>query len=72
MVAHTPPPDAPATIGMRTRCWLEVSFNDKRTVRFRVLSRDPATVQAVGTGPMPEHEAAAEDWLDQQSGRSAA
>ena len=38
---------------------IEALFSDNRTVRFRVLSRDPAAVQAVGVGG----PAGARGWL---------
>ena len=50
---------------------LEAIFSDNRTIRFRVLSRDPAAVQAIGI-VAPEHERAIEAWLDTQSGPEAA
>ena len=51
---------------------VEALFSDNRAVRFRVLSRDPAAVQAVGTGPLPEHERVVEAWVDAHSGRRVA
>jgi alpha-beta hydrolase superfamily lysophospholipase len=51
---------------------VEVLFSDNRLVRFRVLSRDPAAVQAVSDEALPEHEKAVEAWLDRQSGRDVA
>ena len=50
---------------------VEVLFSDSRLVRFRVLSRDPAAVQAVGAEALPEHERVVEAWLDRLSGREA-
>jgi alpha-beta hydrolase superfamily lysophospholipase len=51
---------------------VEALFSDNRLVRFRVLSRDPAAVQAVGTGPLPEHERVVEAWLEAHGGRRVA
>ena len=51
---------------------VEALFSDNRTVRFRVLSRDPAAVQAVADEALPEHEKAVERWLDAHSGRRSA
>lgn len=38
-------------------------------LRFRVLSRDPAAVQAVGGEALPEHEKVVERWLTEHSER---
>lgn len=51
---------------------VETLFSDNRRLRFRVLSRDPAAVQAISDEPLPEHEKAVERWLDAHRGRSAA
>ena len=51
---------------------VEALFSDNRTVRFRVLSRDPAAVRAIAAEVLPEHERVVEAWLEAHSGRRVA
>jgi hypothetical protein len=41
-------------------------MSDGETVRFRVLSRDPLAVRAIGDGRLLGHEQAIELWLTEQ------